>query len=297
MIVILLIIFTLPYGGVIHDNTKNTVGCISGTNTKKREQFRKMIADCEAGKIDLVITKSISRFARNTQDCLQYSRQLKNLGIGIVFEKENISTMDSTGELLFTILSSLAQYHVKDDHEAIVSKELWEVVQLEIQRRKDYMKRYGLRTMGRNTDEQPFTNRVFCGVCGQLFWRRTLYRLNGSIKAWMCASKCKGKEVKGCINDTLLEADLHKAFVMAWNALLENREDFLEHWKTQLDDPGPLVVFRAKQFMKLTAKAKPMKELDVTIVSKTLDHCDIKPLGVIDFYFLDGSHIGLVTGE
>ena len=49
----------------------------------------------------------------------------------------------------------LAQYHVKDDHEAIVSKELWEVVQLEIQRRKDYMKRYGLRTMGRNTDEQP----------------------------------------------------------------------------------------------------------------------------------------------
>ena len=62
----------------------------------------------------------------------------------------------------------LAQYHVKDDHEAIVSKELWQVTQLEIQRRKDYIKRYGLRTMGRNTDEQPFTNRVFCGVCGEL---------------------------------------------------------------------------------------------------------------------------------
>ena len=264
---------------------------ISGTSTKRREQFNRMIADCEAGKIDLIITKSISRFARNTQDCLNYSRKLKDLGIGITFEKENISTMDSTGELLFTILSSLAQdesrsisencqwgirslfkqgvvhintnrfygydkdedgrlvinpeqakvvrwifesymdginpdiiarrlmeqgvpgcmgepkwtvdtimgilqnekhmgdailqktftadyltkkqvknegqlaqYHVKDDHEAIVSKELWEVVQLEIQRRKDYMKRYGLRTMGRNTDEQPFTNRVFCGV-------------------------------------------------------------------------------------------------------------------------------------
>ena len=80
---------------------------ISGTNTKKREQFKKMIADCEDGKIDLVITKSISRFARNTQDCLAYSRKLKNLGIGIIFEKENINTLDSTGELLFTILSSL----------------------------------------------------------------------------------------------------------------------------------------------------------------------------------------------
>lgn len=82
---------------------------ISGTNVRKREQFRKMIEDCKAGKIDLVITKSISRFARNTQDCLQYSRLLKNLGIGIIFEKENINTLDSIGELLFTILSSLAQ--------------------------------------------------------------------------------------------------------------------------------------------------------------------------------------------
>ncbi len=82
---------------------------ISGTNTKKREQFKKMIMDCEEGKIDVVITKSISRFARNTQDCLQYSRKLKSLGIGILFEKEGINTLDSTGELLFTILSSLAQ--------------------------------------------------------------------------------------------------------------------------------------------------------------------------------------------
>ena len=73
------------------------------------EGFNRMIADCEAGKIDLVITKSISRCARNTQDCLKYSRMLKALGIGIIFEKENISTMDASGELLFTILSSLAQ--------------------------------------------------------------------------------------------------------------------------------------------------------------------------------------------
>ena len=76
--------------------------------------------------------------------------------------------------------------------------------------------------------------------------------------------------------------------------MLENREDFLAHWKEQLSTSNPLVAFRAKQFMQLTAKAKPMKELDMSIVSKTLDHCDIKPLGVIDFYFLDGSHIGLV---
>lgn len=82
---------------------------ISGTSTKKRDQFNKMIADCKAGKIDMIITKSISRFARNTLDCLQYVRMLKGLGIAIMFEKEGINTLDSTGETLLTILSSLAQ--------------------------------------------------------------------------------------------------------------------------------------------------------------------------------------------
>ena len=82
---------------------------ISGTGTKKRSGFMDMIQACEEGRVDLVITKSVSRFARNTQDSLNYSRKLKALGIPIIFEKENVNTMDSSGELMFTILSSLAQ--------------------------------------------------------------------------------------------------------------------------------------------------------------------------------------------
>lgn len=82
---------------------------ISGTNTKKREQFNQMIDDCMVGKIDLIITKSISRFARNTLDCLQYIRKLKDKNIGVYFEKENIKTTDAKGEVLLTIMASLAQ--------------------------------------------------------------------------------------------------------------------------------------------------------------------------------------------
>ncbi|MBQ5676278.1 MAG: recombinase family protein [Lachnospiraceae bacterium] len=82
---------------------------ISGTNTKKREEFNRMIEDCMAGKIDMIITKSISRFARNTLDCLQYIRKLKDKNISVFFEKENINTMDTKGELLLTIMASLAQ--------------------------------------------------------------------------------------------------------------------------------------------------------------------------------------------
>ena len=82
---------------------------ISGTNTKKREGFNTMVADALAGKIDLIVTKSVSRFARNTVDSLTTVRKLKDKGIEIYFEKENIWTLDSKGELLITIMSSLAQ--------------------------------------------------------------------------------------------------------------------------------------------------------------------------------------------
>ena len=90
---------------------------ISATGTKKRKDFLRLIDDCMEGKIDIVITKSISRFARNTEDSLTYMRELKNLGIPIYFEKENINSMDAGGELLFTILSSLAQDEVRNTSE------------------------------------------------------------------------------------------------------------------------------------------------------------------------------------
>lgn len=91
------------YAGVYADEG------ISGTNTKKRDGFNQMIEDALAGKIDLIITKSVSRFARNTVDSLQNVRKLKEHGVEIYFEKENIWTFDSRGELLITIMSSLAQ--------------------------------------------------------------------------------------------------------------------------------------------------------------------------------------------
>lgn len=82
---------------------------ISATNTKHRDGFKQMVKDALAGKIDLIVTKSVSRFARNTVDSLTTVRKLKEHGTEIYFEKENIFTFDSKGELLITIMSSLAQ--------------------------------------------------------------------------------------------------------------------------------------------------------------------------------------------
>ncbi len=82
---------------------------ISGTDTAKRGEFLRMLADCEEGKIDIILTKSISRFARNTVDLLETVRHLKNLGIEVRFEKEHIHSLSEDGELMLTLLASFAQ--------------------------------------------------------------------------------------------------------------------------------------------------------------------------------------------
>lgn len=90
------------YCGVYADEAK------TGTRDS-RENFQRMLVDCRAGKIDLVITKSISRFARNTVTLLETVRELKSLGVDVYFEEQNIHTMSAEGELMMTILASYAQ--------------------------------------------------------------------------------------------------------------------------------------------------------------------------------------------
>ncbi|MDF2645360.1 MAG: resolvase [Paenibacillus sp.] len=82
---------------------------ITGTSTEKRDDFKRLIADCDAGKIDIILTKSISRFARNTVDLLETVRHLKDIGVEVRFERENISSMSGDGEIMLTILASFAQ--------------------------------------------------------------------------------------------------------------------------------------------------------------------------------------------
>lgn len=91
------------YAGVYADEG------ITGTSTKKRDEFNRLMKDCDAGKIDLVLVKSISRFARDTVDTLNATRHLKDLGIDVYFERERIHSMSKEGELLLTLLAAFAQ--------------------------------------------------------------------------------------------------------------------------------------------------------------------------------------------
>lgn len=86
----------------------------TGTKMQGREEFNAMVSACEDGGIDLILTKSLTRFARNTVDCIQTIRKLKAIGVGIYFEKENINTLTEASELMLTILASVAQGESED---------------------------------------------------------------------------------------------------------------------------------------------------------------------------------------
>lgn len=82
---------------------------ISGRSTNKRSEFLRLMSDCEAGKVDIIFTKSVSRFARDTVDCLKWVRRLREIGVEVRFEREHISTATMDGELLLTLLAAFAQ--------------------------------------------------------------------------------------------------------------------------------------------------------------------------------------------
>lgn len=84
----------------------------SGTSIKKRPELQRLLRDCEAGKVDVILTKSISRFARNVADCVEMIRKLKSFGVSVVFEKENINTAEPLSEMLLTILATVAEEEV-----------------------------------------------------------------------------------------------------------------------------------------------------------------------------------------
>ena len=374
---------------------------ISGTNTKKREQFNKMIDDCKAGKIDIILSKSISRFARNTLDCLNYIRLLKELGIAIIFEKENINTLDSNGELLITLMSSLAQeeslsiskastwgirrrfeqgkvalnhtrflgydkdeqgnliinekqakivkriykeflngkgtthiareleqdkvknwegkvkwyestirsmlqnekykgdallqktytvdflsktrvanngevpkYYVEESHPAIIEPETWEAVQLEMERRKIFCEEHNIKNLDTKI---PFGGKIICGICGTYYRRKTWMSPDGKSKrkVWMCSNRYKTKGIKGCESRHIDEEMLRGAFIRVVNALVENKQHFLDKWRADLEDSNALKQYRLKMFMQILESVSKIGEFDDDLCLKMLEQIKI----------------------
>jgi len=401
------------FGGIYADEG------ISGTNTKKREQFNKMIEACKAGKIDMIITKSISRFARNTLDCLNFVRMLKDLGIGVIFEKENINTLDSKGEVLLSILSSLAQdesrsisenstwgirrrfeqgkvavnhtkfmgydkdeegsliinekqakvvrrifadfldgkgpnriakdlekegvsnwngkakwyessirkmlsnekykgdallqktytvdflskkrvenngevpqYYVEESHPAIIGKDTWEAVQLEMERKRLYAEKHQIQKIDYATDEHPFAGRVICGCCGKGYGRKVWNSSDERFRRiiWRCNSKYDVKGKIGCESRHIDDAMLYKAFVSVFNAVLENRDYFMSKWNGQIAEEDILRRVTAKRFIAVFQGAKPIESFNTDLYFKVVKKMTVYE-DMLVVSLLDGTEI------
>ena len=229
------------YAGVYADEG------VTGTKMDSRPEFIRMLADCEAGKIDIILTKSLSRFARNTVDTLNVVRRLKELGIEVRFEKERINSLADEGELLITIMASFAQeevrslsenvkwglrkrfeqkqvknqgqvpqYYVTGDHEAIIPEDVFDMVQREISMRKPGPNRHsGVRV---------FSSTIYCGECGGMYGSK-VWHSNDKYRrvVWRCNRKYDGDQP--CGTPHFDEETLKQLFLSALNKLVGKRNE------------------------------------------------------------------------
>lgn len=189
-------------------------------------------------------------------------------------------------------LGELQSYYIEDDHEAIIDKDIWECVQLEMERREKYLQEYGLNSYSRNTESNPLASKIICGNCNKPYSRKGWQSRSGETRRiWQCSQRYKVKGVQGCTNRHTDEETLIKAFLMAWNAILDNREACFEKWNRQKDSDNLLEAYRAEQFIEYTEDTTPVDNFETDFMLKVLDHIKVFEDGMLEVVFLDGTKI------
>lgn len=426
---------------------------ISGTDLKKREAFNRLMQDARDGHIDMIITKSLSRFGRNTLDCLKSLRELKSLNVDVFFEKENIHSLTSQGEVMISLISAVAQteslalsenvkwgirrkyerghvqsipsgkflgydkdedgnlvineeqaaivrriyqefldgygtfqiarrltaenvptahggkewcashilkvltnekmkgdtrcqktynadyltkrrvknkgdlpqYYYEDTHPAIIDKETWELVQLELERQKRYCQDHHISTYHRSNEKHPLSAKIICSTCG------CTYMLLGSKrkgeeekKYWRCSSfrGKRGAEIEGltftppprytkpvtdkysryrakhrklpqerqmlCTDIRIPAGEPERAFIKAWNQLVDNKEIYLPEWQKIVKGEDLLKAYRARELIGLVEQVGYVDVLPYDLMLRTLDYIIVGIDGGVEIVFLKG---------
>ncbi|WP_278320240.1 zinc ribbon domain-containing protein [Inediibacterium massiliense] len=130
---------------------------------------------------------------------------------------------------------------------------MWEAVQLEIERRRNFAREHGIVKVDYATITNPFAGKVICGHCGSVFGRKVWNSNDERFRkvVWMCNKRYAVKGKKGCNNKHVYDKVLYQAFINAFNAMIENKDYFMEKWKKNLESDNVLVRYKAKQFIKI----------------------------------------------
>ncbi|MHC1762590.1 MAG: recombinase family protein [Negativicutes bacterium] len=185
------------------------------------------------------------------------------------------------------------QYYVEDSHPAIIDKEIWEAVQLEMERRRNFALEYGIQKLEYATTGNPFAGRVICGSCGQIFgrkvWNSTDERLRRII--WRCNGKYPAKGEKGCESRHIDDGVLYQAFVNVFNLIVENKDYFIEKWKGLRESDNVLVRYKAKQFIGIVTEAAVIDEFEVDLYFTVVEKMAVYDGSRLIISLLDGTDI------
>ena len=185
------------------------------------------------------------------------------------------------------------QYYVEGSHPAIIDKEMWEAVQLEMERRRNYALEYGIQKLEYATADNPFAGRVICGCCGQVFGRKVWNSTDDRFRRviWRCNGKYLVKGKKGCDSKHIDDGVLYQAFISVFNMLVENKEYFIGKWQGFLEKENALERYKAKQFVGIIADAAVITDFDIEMYYALVEKMTVFDGGRIIVVLLDGTEI------
>lgn len=184
------------------------------------------------------------------------------------------------------------QYYVENSHPAIIDRDTWEVVQLEIKRRHDFGERYGIDKVDHANDKNPFSGRVICGSCGNSFWRKGWYKYKDESMryVWQCSEKYRVKGKSGC-NKHIDDEMLYEVFINAYNIAVQNKEMLMNKWTEMIKDKNTWTRITAKRFIDLFKEAKEITEFNSKLFYKTVEKLLVFDSGKVVASLLDGTDI------
>ena len=185
------------------------------------------------------------------------------------------------------------QYYVEESHPAIIDKEMWEAVQLEMERRKEFAIKHGINKIDYTTADNPFAGKVICGECGSVFGRKVWNSNDENLRrvVWRCNRKYEVKGKKSCENGHVDDGVLYEAFVDGFNTIIGNKEYFMEKWREQGETEDALVRYKSKDFIKIFKSAKYVEGFDGDLFFRIVEKMTVFEEGRIVVSLLGGEDV------
>ena len=206
---------------------------ITGTRADKRDEFQRLMRDCRAGRVDRILVKSVSRFARNSTDCIKAVRELQALGVSVIFEKEQINTGNLSNEMFLSMMSAFAQE---------------ESISISQNMRKGAIMRMKNGTFRLSQipycSKYALSERLVCGECGSMY-RRTTWSKKGKKKVvWRCISRLEFGTKYCQHSPTLSEEALHQAILQCVQTVASDKDDIMQNLR---DVQENIILFSGSQ--------------------------------------------------